>query len=180
MMRNMVGNIYVSKNEMEKMIKIYNKLIEMMINMEDKQRPIAENIKAENMVTKDEMEKLINIYDELTMKFKQENEKLKKELHELRRDRKKQHKELKEMLKVQGTRNKDKRSYSEVMKRNKKKNVILVKPKVQQNSEETKKIIKEKVDIKNMTMGIFKFKKSNNGHLELRCRQGFQNTTGVS
>jgi len=49
-----------------------------------------------------------------------------------------------------GTRDKDKRSYSEVMKENKKGNIIVVKPKTQQNSEDTEKIIKEKVDIKKM------------------------------
>jgi len=53
-----------------------------------------------------------------------------------------------------------------------------VKPKVQQNKEETRKIIKEKVDIKNMIMEISKFKKGNNGHSGLSCRQGLQNTKG--
>jgi len=70
----------------------------------------------------------MKVYDELT-KFKKKNEDLKRELHELREDGKKEHKELKEMLNG-GIRDKNKRSYSEIMKENKKENVILVKPKV--------------------------------------------------
>jgi len=69
------------------------------------------------------------------------------------------------------TRDKDKRSYNEAIKeyKNKKKNIILVKPKIQQNSEDTKKIIKEKVDIKNINMGVSKFKKGNKGTVILDC-----------
>jgi len=38
-----------------------------------------------------------------------------------------------------------------------------VRPKKQQESKETKKVIKEKVDIKSMHVGISRFRKGNNG-----------------
>ncbi|XP_011161938.1 uncharacterized protein LOC105197335 [Solenopsis invicta] len=44
------------------------------------------------------------------------------------------------------------RSYSEAIKEKKKENVIIVKTKLQQENEDTKKVIKEKVDIKNTAM----------------------------
>src|SRR5436190_13547744 len=44
------------------------------------------------------------------------------------------------------------RSYCEAVKEKKKENVIIIKPKMQQGSEATKKLIKEKVDIKNMAV----------------------------
>jgi len=66
------------------------------------------------------------------------------------------------------TRDKDKRNYNEVMKDNKnKRRIILVKP--QQNNEDTEKIIKEKVDIKRMKMGVLKFKKGTNSTVVLEC-----------
>ncbi|KMQ86605.1 hypothetical protein RF55_14367 [Lasius niger] len=63
------------------------------------------------------------------------------------------------------------RSYSEAVKE-KKKNIIIVKPKVQQESEATKNLIKEKVDIKNMAMGITKLKKGSKGTVILGCETG--------
>jgi len=51
------------------------------------------------------------------------------------------------------------RSYSDAIKEKKKENIIIIKPKIQQESEATKKLIKEKVDIKNMAMGVTKLKK---------------------
>jgi len=48
------------------------------------------------------------------------------------------------------------RSYSDAIKKKKKENIIIIKPKIQQESETTKKLIKKKVDIKNMAMGITK------------------------
>lgn len=42
------------------------------------------------------------------------------------------------------------RSYCEAVKEKKKENVIIIKPKEQQESEKTKKTIKENIDIKNM------------------------------
>lgn len=57
-----------------------------------------------------------------------------------------------------GTKDKSKRSYSDVTKDNKKENIMIVKPKTQQDSKETEKIIKAKVDIKNMNIGVTKFR----------------------
>lgn len=65
-----------------------------------------------------------------------------------------------------------KRSYSEAVKEKKKENIIIVKPKMQQESEETKKLIKEKVDIKNMAMGITKLKKGSKGTVMIGCETG--------
>ena len=64
------------------------------------------------------------------------------------------------------------RSYSEAVKEKKKENIIIVKPKVQQESEATKKLIKEKIDIKNMAMGITKLKKGSKGTVILGCETG--------
>ncbi|XP_036147511.1 uncharacterized protein LOC118647204 [Monomorium pharaonis] len=62
-------------------------------------------------------------------------------------------------------------SYSEAIKK-KKENIIIIKPKTQQESETTKKIIKEKVDIKNMPMGITKVRKGREGTVILGCETG--------
>ncbi|XP_036147299.1 uncharacterized protein LOC118647147 [Monomorium pharaonis] len=62
-------------------------------------------------------------------------------------------------------------SYSEAIKK-KKENIIIIKPKTQQESETTKKIIKEKVDIKNMPMGITKVRKGREGTVILVCETG--------
>jgi len=56
-----------------------------------------------------------------------------------------------------------KKSYSEAVKEKKKENIIIVKSKVQQESETTKKLIKEKVDIKSMDMDTTKLRKGNKG-----------------
>ncbi|XP_077277355.1 uncharacterized protein LOC143905676 [Temnothorax americanus] len=64
------------------------------------------------------------------------------------------------------------RSYSEAVKEKKKESLIIVKPKVQQESEDTKKVIKEKVDIKNMAMGITKLKKGSKGVVIMGCETG--------
>jgi len=77
MMRNIVDNM-VNKNEMgemmegimEKMMKMNNNVIELVRNMEEKQRHLAEKV-----------------YDELT-NSKQEKEDFKREIHELRGGRK--------------------------------------------------------------------------------------------
>ncbi|XP_024942642.1 uncharacterized protein LOC112494620 [Cephus cinctus] len=50
--------------------------------------------------------------------------------------------------------------------------VIIVKPKIQQESEATKRAIKEKVDIKNITVGITKLKKDSKGTVILGCESG--------
>ncbi|EZA47066.1 hypothetical protein X777_16833, partial [Ooceraea biroi] len=49
------------------------------------------------------------------------------------------------------------RSYSNIEKA--KESIIIVKPKVQQGSEDTKKVIKEKINIKNIAVGITKMRK---------------------
>ena len=59
-------------------------------------------------------------------------------------------------------------SYSETLKK-KKENIIIIKPKNQQESETTKKVIKEKVDIKKMPMGITKLRKGREGTVILGC-----------
>ncbi|XP_025266572.1 uncharacterized protein LOC112638675 [Camponotus floridanus] len=64
------------------------------------------------------------------------------------------------------------RSYSEAVKEKKKENVIIVKPKMQQESETTKKLIKKKVDIKNMAMGITKLRKGSKGTVIVGCEAG--------
>lgn len=62
-------------------------------------------------------------------------------------------------------------SYSEAVKK-KKENIIIVKPKIQQESETTKKVIKEKVDIKKMSVGITKLRKGREGTVILGCETG--------
>lgn len=64
------------------------------------------------------------------------------------------------------------KSYSETVKEKKKENIIIIKPNVQQESEATKKLIKEKVDIKNMAMGITKLRKGSKGTVILGCETG--------
>lgn len=64
------------------------------------------------------------------------------------------------------------RSYSGAVKEKKKETVIVIKPKIQQESEATKKLIKEKVDIKNMAMGVTKLKKGSRGTVIMGCETG--------
>lgn len=82
--------------------------------------------------------------------------------------------ELKRMIQgeVCGSTGGIQRSYSEAVKEKKKENVIIIKPKIQQESEVTKKLIKEKVDIKNMAMGITKLKKGSKGTVIMGCETG--------
>lgn len=61
--------------------------------------------------------------------------------------------------------------YNEALKK-KKENIIIVKPKIQQESETTKKVIKERVDIKKMSMGITKLRKGREGAVILGCESG--------
>lgn len=58
--------------------------------------------------------------------------------------------------------------YSEAVKK-RKENIIIIKPKNQQESEITKKEIKDKVDIKNMPMGITKLRKGREETVILGC-----------
>lgn len=56
--------------------------------------------------------------------------------------------DLRRMMEIGGSMGGMQRSYSKVIKEKKKKNVIIIKPKIQQESDTTKQLIKEKVDIK--------------------------------
>lgn len=60
-------------------------------------------------------------------------------------------------------------TYSEAVKENKGEKVIIIKPKVQQDSEATKKTIKENVNIKSMSVGVTKLKKGSRGTVILGC-----------
>ncbi|XP_020297978.1 uveal autoantigen with coiled-coil domains and ankyrin repeats protein-like [Pseudomyrmex gracilis] len=103
---------------------------------------------------------------------KQENEKLNKEIQELRGKGENEYKEIKKILRADAntnTNDKDKRSYSQVAKENKQESIIVYKPKTQQKSEETEKAIKEKVNIRNMNMGISNIRKGKNGTIILGC-----------
>lgn len=61
------------------------------------------------------------------------------------------------------------KSYANAVTGKYKENVIIVKPKKQQESEITKKLVKEKVNITNMAVGITKLRKGNNGTVILGC-----------
>jgi len=61
------------------------------------------------------------------------------------------------------------RTGNEAVKNKKKENILIVQPMREQESEVTKKMVKEKVDIKNMEIGITKLKKGNKGSIILRC-----------
>lgn len=61
------------------------------------------------------------------------------------------------------------KSYSEIAKEKKKENIIIVKPKVQQENVDTAMLIKKKVDIKKMEMGVTKIRAGNNGAVILGC-----------
>lgn len=60
-------------------------------------------------------------------------------------------------------------SYSEAVKNKKKESILIVQPKREQESEATKKLVKEKVDIKKLEVGITKLKKGNKGSIILGC-----------
>lgn len=62
--------------------------------------------------------------------------------------------------------------YNEAIKEKKKESLIIVKSKVQQESEDTKKLIKEKLDIKNMDMGVTKLKKGSKRAVIMDCENG--------
>ncbi|XP_076292176.1 uncharacterized protein LOC143214708 [Lasioglossum baleicum] len=61
------------------------------------------------------------------------------------------------------------KSYSDAAKDKKKESILIVKPKKDQESEATKKLVKEKVDIKNLGVGITKIKKRGKGSIILGC-----------
>lgn len=59
-------------------------------------------------------------------------------------------------------------SYSETVKE-KKESILIVKPKKEQESETTRKIVKEKVNIKDLAVGITKLRKGGKGSVILGC-----------
>ncbi|XP_077279855.1 uncharacterized protein LOC143907159 [Temnothorax americanus] len=61
------------------------------------------------------------------------------------------------------------RKYSDVIKERKEENILIIKPKVQQESEITKKTIKDKIDITKMEIGITKLRKGSKGTVILGC-----------
>lgn len=73
---------------------------------------------------------------------------------------------------VYGPNERMQRSYSEAIKEKKKESLIIVKSKVQQESEDTEKLIKEKLDIKNLDMGVTKLKKSSKRAVIMDCETG--------
>lgn len=79
--------------------------------------------------------------------------------------------EIKRMLQggVLGPAREVTKTYSGAVKEKKKEKVIIIKPKEKQESEATKKTIKEKVDIKNMAVGVTRLKKGSNGTVILGC-----------
>lgn len=63
-------------------------------------------------------------------------------------------------------------SYSQIVQNKGKENVenlVIIKPRRDQDSEINKKIVKEKVDLKNIAVGISKIKKGNKGSVILGC-----------
>lgn len=61
------------------------------------------------------------------------------------------------------------KSYSEAVIDKKRESILIVKPKTEQESETTKKLVKENVDIKNLAVGITKIKKGGKGSSILGC-----------
>lgn len=61
------------------------------------------------------------------------------------------------------------KKFSEVVRGNKKENTIVVKPNKMQECNDTRKIIKENIDIKNLAVGVNRIKNGNNGSLILSC-----------
>lgn len=61
------------------------------------------------------------------------------------------------------------RSYANAVSEKRKENIIIVKPNKEQESETIKKLVKEKINITNMTIGITKLRKGNKGTVILGC-----------
>lgn len=57
-----------------------------------------------------------------------------------------------------------------MVKGDKRESVVIVKPKKEQGSKEIKKMIKDKIDIKNLAIGITKIKNGEKGSLILGCK----------
>lgn len=63
------------------------------------------------------------------------------------------------------------RNYANAVSEKRKESVLVVKPKKQQESEITKKLVKEKINIINIAMGITKLRKGNKGVVILGCEE---------
>jgi len=118
------------------------------------------------------------------------NEKMKESMEENNKRTKKMEEEMKEMKKIinkmilkdkaegmiKARKPLEDRTEYRVTKsdvtKGRKEGVIVVRPQKQQESEETKKVIKEKVDIKNMHAGISRLRKGNNGAVLIGCEAG--------
>lgn len=61
------------------------------------------------------------------------------------------------------------RSYSEAVKDKKKESILIIKPKMEQESEATKQVIKEKIDVTKLAVGITKLRKGGKGSVILGC-----------
>lgn len=68
-----------------------------------------------------------------------------------------------------GSVGKEPKSYAGAVVGRKRESVIIVKPKKQQESEMTKKLVKENINITDMAVGITKLRKGNNGTVILGC-----------
>jgi len=146
MMRTLIDvkeSMMKKMNEMTKSIEENNKRTKKMVEeMRDQMKEM--NKKMDKMILKDEAEGMIN---------KAQQDFVKEAKRELRDARK----PLEDR-----TENKDMKSYNNVTKK-RKEGAIVIRPNKQQESEVTKKVIKEKVDIKSMHVGISRFRKGNNG-----------------
>lgn len=63
------------------------------------------------------------------------------------------------------------RNYANAVSEKRKESVLVVKPKKQQESEITKKLVKKKINIINIAMGITKLRKGNKGMVILGCEE---------
>ncbi|XP_077279098.1 uncharacterized protein LOC143906728 [Temnothorax americanus] len=128
-------------------------------NTEDNQAGSSMETKIDWLVRKvrDEMIHKNEIKSIITSIVREELEGYRKELEE-----------MKKMWSVMSSGNAS-RSYCEAVKEKKKENVIIIKPKEQQESEKTKKVVKENIDIKNMAVGVSKLRKGGKGALILGC-----------
>lgn len=131
--------------------------------------PTAAAMKIDWIITtvkemKDEMACRNEIKEIITNIVREEMESVKKEIEGLKR--------MMQQGEVRSQIPAVRETYSQVVKENKKEKVIIIKPNVQQESDATKKAIKERVDIKSMAVGITKLRKGNKGTVILGCETG--------
>lgn len=94
--------------------------------------------------------------------IREEMETLKREFEEIKRNIQERNTEMTENVQ---------RSYSDAVRDNRKESILVVKSKVEQESEATKKLVKEKVDVKKLAVGIIKFRKGGKGSVILGCEE---------